>query len=318
MKTKAPFIDQPGLYTLDHEAYHADPCITPSLTSSIAKVLLRKSPRHAHAEHPRLTPKPKEEASDKFDLGQAAHALLLHEERKFAVNDGDSWRGNVAGIPSAKWKAQQRGDGKIPILFQQLEETREMVAECRRLLPDAEASEAFDMELGTTERTLVWHEAGGVVCRCKLDWIPNDLKARRAAFYDYKSTRASAHPDDWSKTGYGFDVDLQAAFYIRGLKKLFGVEEPRMRFVVQENYEPYELSVVELTPAALAFAERKVERALALWRLCMKKDLWPGYPTRIAYIQPPAYAEQEWLEREEREPIDDNMLERMIDWNRPD
>lgn len=316
-KTYVPFIDQPGLYTLDHDTYHADPCVTPSLTSSIGKLLLFASPRHAYTEHPRLTPQAPKEESDKFDKGNAGHALLLHDDRKFAVHVGDSWRGNVGGMPSAKWKAEQRDEGLIPILADQLEETREMVDECRRLLPEAEASDAFDLDLGTTERTLVWQDDGGVWCRCKLDWIPNELKARRQNFYDYKTTRASAHPEAWQKTGYGFHVDLQAAFYCRGIKKVFGIEEPRMRFVVQEVYPPYELSVVELTPAAMEFASRKVERMITLWRLCMKKNQWPGYPTRIAYIQPPAYAEQEWLEREEKEPMDEAMLDRLIDWQHP-
>ena len=38
------------------EAYHADPAPEPSLSSSVAKILVNLSPAHARIAHPRLNP----------------------------------------------------------------------------------------------------------------------------------------------------------------------------------------------------------------------------------------------------------------------
>ena len=38
---------EPGIHNLSAEVYHADPCVKPSLSSSIANVLLQQSPLHA-------------------------------------------------------------------------------------------------------------------------------------------------------------------------------------------------------------------------------------------------------------------------------
>ena len=34
--------------------YHADPCIEPSASSGILRLLMDRTPMHAHAAHPRL------------------------------------------------------------------------------------------------------------------------------------------------------------------------------------------------------------------------------------------------------------------------
>ena len=49
-------ISEPGVYSLPDDAYHADPCPGPSLSSSVAKLMLDRSPLHAWHAHPRLNP----------------------------------------------------------------------------------------------------------------------------------------------------------------------------------------------------------------------------------------------------------------------
>ena len=50
-------------------------------------------------------------------------------------------------------------------------------------------------------------------------------------------------------------------------------------------------------PALLAYAEREVERAIALWRRCLSAGEWPGYPTQIAYVDAPAWLLEQQEER---------------------
>jgi len=70
-------ITEPGIYDIPETDYHADPIAEPSLSSSIAKILLARSPRHAWANHPRLNPNQEPETRREFDFGSAAHAMLL-------------------------------------------------------------------------------------------------------------------------------------------------------------------------------------------------------------------------------------------------
>ena len=43
-----------GIHDIPPREYHADPCPAPSLSRSIAKLLVERSPAHAYAAHPRL------------------------------------------------------------------------------------------------------------------------------------------------------------------------------------------------------------------------------------------------------------------------
>lgn len=306
-------ITEPGAYKIEESAYHADPCPEPSLSTSIAKVLLGKSPRHAKTQHPRLNPNFTRTTRKEFDLGSAAHALMLGSHEKFVRIDAKDFRTKDA---KAARDAAYEFD-HIPLLEHQWTEVERMVAAGRAQLEVHEdARNAFTD--GTPEVVLIWQE-GGVWCRCMLDWKPNSSRV----FYDYKTTGQSANPDDFQSTFYNLTYDVQCAFYRRGIRAVLGVEDPVFEFVVQETADPFALSVVGITPAAVDLADRKVDEALNLWRWCLQNDTWPGYPNRTAYIEPPIWAEKKWLEREERDALgkegDDpsRLYKTMMDWYAP-
>jgi len=169
---------------------------------------------------------------------------------------------------------------------------------------------------GKPERTLIWRE-GSIWCRLKLDWQPD----AGTVFDDFKSTAASAHPDAWVRTAYGFGADFQAGFYRRGIRAVLGFENPTFRFVVQEVEPPYALSVIQFAPAAIDLADQDVDRAIALWTRCMAENRWPGYPNRTCHVDPPSY---EVWRREERVARDEGIraaggdsFAMMMDWQRP-
>src|SRR4051812_46738879 len=90
-------ITAPGIY-LDVAAndYHADPCPAPSLTQSVAKILLAKSPLHAWHAHPRLNPDYQHNDDTKFDVGNIAHKMLLGRGKQIEVLEFDDWRTKAA------------------------------------------------------------------------------------------------------------------------------------------------------------------------------------------------------------------------------
>lgn len=277
-----------GIFGLSADAYHADPCDQPSLSASICRILATSSPAHAKVAHPRLNPDYQRQEEERFDIGTAAHALLLEGEAAIQVIDAPDWR--TAAAREAREEA--RRNRKIPLLAHVLGDVEAMVAATRAQLDLIDADPALFTD-GKPERTLVWEEEG-VWCRARLDWLRDDL----AAVDDFKTTSRSANPEQWSRTVFsGYDV--QAAFYLRGVRAVAGVDAA-FRFCVQETFPPYALSVVSLAPDAMALAEAKVERALATWRECVETGVWPAYPTRVCFAELPPWMEAQWLEAEER------------------
>src|SRR5260221_11592401 len=118
----------PGFHKMSAEKYHADCCIVPSLSSSIAQVLLRESPRKAWFSHPRLNPAYRSQEESKFDIGTASHAMLLEGANIIETCDFADWRTNDA---KAKRDAA-RAAGKIPLLKRHRDDVVAMVAEIGR------------------------------------------------------------------------------------------------------------------------------------------------------------------------------------------
>ena len=310
-------IRQPGLYRelVSEMAYHSDPVATPSLSSGVAKILLEKTPRHAWMAHPRLNPNYVAETKPAFDLGSAAHTLMLQSGAAIEVIDAADYRTKAAKDA----RDEAHANFKTPILVGKMLEVVEMVNAGREQmagLADPIDRAAFSPGTGRPEQTMVWQE-GDVWCRARLDWEPDD----RNAFHDYKTTGQSAQPEAWAKTLYNVGGDVQAGFYRRGIRAVLGVEVPEWRYIVQETKAPYALSVVALSAGALDMAERKAKAAIKLWSRCMAEGKWPGYPSEVYYVDPPAYEEVRWCAREEQEKAAHDagidMFKRALDWQAP-
>ena len=272
-------IDKPGVYDIPPSRYHEDPVVEPSLSNSIAKTLLNFSPLHAAAEHPRLSRKPIRKQKDIFDLGTAAHTLLLGKGEPFEIVNADSWQTKAA----REAKSEARASGKTPILEYQFENTVEMVEACRDQLAEHEEGDLLAEGIG--EQTIVWQE-GDVWCRSLIDWSPPKVE-EGCTIVDYKSTGASAHPALWGlRTGPGIGFDFQNAFYNRGIRQVFKIKDFRFVFLVQENRPPYCISIIEVTPEARQKAMVHVKSAVGIWRTCLRSGDWPGYPMETIKVSP--------------------------------
>ena len=283
---------EPGIYSDVAEGdYHAD-CAAPSLSASIAKIMCNRSPLHAWERHPRLNPDYRPAEESKFDRGTAAHALLLEGSDRCAVIDADSWRTNAAKDE----RDAARAEGRVPLLAHEHEEACEMVEAIREQLYGLEVEPPL-FTGGAAEQTLVWDERG-VRCRARLDWLRDD----RQTIDDLKTTAGSAHPGEWSRRRmWDMGADIQARFYVRGVRALTG-REPAFRFVVAETCSPYAISCVSLSPSAVALADAKIDHALELWKRCLERDEWPGYPAEVAYAEPPAWELERLFDMREQVP----------------
>lgn len=272
--------------------YHADTVAdVPTLSASIAKLLISQSPAHAKAAHPRLNPNLVRDEDPRFDVGNVSHSLFLQGLETVEVLPYADWR--TAAAKEAR--AEARAHGLIPMLTEQAAEVYAMVNALRTQLEALEIQPALFTD-GKPEQTLVWEE-NGVMCRALLDWLRDDLTAAD----DLKTTSRSANPEAWCRnTLWSIGADIQVAFHLRGVKAITGAE-PEWRFVVAETAPPYAISVISLSPEARALAEAKVDWALTTWKRCLETNEWPAYPTQVCYAEPPGWAESQWLEKEVRE-----------------
>jgi hypothetical protein len=311
-------ITEPGVYDIPASAYHRDPVAVPSLSSSVGKALLR-SPRHGWNLHPRLNAAAAPENKKIFDLGRAAHALMTGADDNIAIIPAANYQTKTA----QEAKAAAYIDERNPLLPHEHAELLTAAAAWRQQIAVSEAAGAFVPGLGRGERTLIWQE-GDIWCRCRLDWQPNGGNI----FPDLKSTTASAEPDDWSRSNlYGggdgtrVGFEFQAAFYSRGIRALGLAADPQFKFLPAEIKAPHCLSVVQLPPQEAALADRKVEEAIQIWGWCLRNNRWPGYPSYTAYPQSPVYAQQRWLNREERQSLlsenGESLLKIAIDFQAP-
>lgn len=255
--------------------YHRDPCPAPSLSSGIIRALQR-SPAHAFHQHPRLGGAP-DTASQAKDDGTVLHGMILGTKESWRVLDFPDWRTKEA--KEARDAARQAG--AIPLLQHHFDALCETAAGIVANMPP--------LPQGLPEATLIWQE-GETWCRARVDWLADNATT---PLYDLKTTGLSADPAQWQRNLVS-TYCIQAAWYLRGARAL-GLKPREFTFIVAETEPPHGVSVMACAPSLLAYAEREIDRALALWRRCLANGQWPGYPTATAYVEAPAWL----LERQE-------------------
>lgn len=245
----------PGFYDDVPEIdYHADPT---SLSVSGAKTLLKAPALFRHQQqHPVF--------KATFDLGSAAHELVLGVGPGIVQVDADSWRTKAA----QEQRDAARVEGKTPLLVEDYRTVQAMAGVL--------SSHTLAMQLlgdGKPEvSAYAADEATGIMRRCRFDWLGPTILT------DYKSA-VSAEP--WAFAGavakYGYHQ--QAAWYLDLARDLDHPAEA-FAFIVQEKTAPYLVEVYDLDAAALERGRVLNRRALERFRDCTESGLWPGYTAR--------------------------------------
>lgn len=298
-----PIIKVPGLYQLDDVDYFADPCPQPSLTQSIAKLLIERSPMHAAFAHPRLNPQWQPDSEKKFDVGNIAHALLMGRGRQIHLVDADDWRTKAAKDERETALKQ----GKQPCLRKHMTLGLAMHHAAQQTLSEC----GIEWREGTgihSESTMIWYERppgekitkakkraafkGGLWLRTKMDRVV--FNPSHIVVYDYKTTGMSAADGDATRRLYDAGWDIQAAMHARGLTALHPLMAGCTRhvFIVQETDAPYCCNIFELPESVMTGGRKRLERAIALWADCTKKNSWPAYTKRVHPIFYPSWALQ--------------------------
>jgi hypothetical protein len=221
-----------------------------------------------------------------YDLGHAAHKLVLGVGEPIIPVDADDWRTKAA--KEMRDKAHANGD--IPLLRADYDTVHAMAAALRR---HPVAGPLFTPGTGLPEQSLFWQDPDfGVWRRCRLDWLRHRADDTRLIIPDYKTCYA-ADPEAAAKAMANYCYHQQGAWYVDGAIAcgLAGDIEPAFLLVFQEKTPPYLVGTYQVHLTALAAGRVRNRKALDIYRTCSAAGRWPGYGgDDIAVLELPGWA----------------------------
>jgi hypothetical protein len=253
---------------LTAEAYHAD---RTSISSSGLRALLDPG-CPAQFKYDRDNPPAHKR---EFDLGHAAHKLVLGDGPEFRVIDYPDYK---------KKAAQNERDeayalGLVPLLTKEHEQVQTMADAIRR---HPIAGGLFAPDTGRAELSIYWTDpATGVRCRVRPDWLKE--MPGLALAVDYK-TITKADPTTASRAIKDHSYHQQDAFYTDGIWAALEPEDVRFIFVFQAKQPPYLITVRELTQQDRDIGRARNERALRLYAECESTGVWPDWTGPVTEI----------------------------------
>ncbi len=276
-------ITEPGVYDgIPEGIYHALPGLS---STGIKRMLQAPAVYRWHADHPSQPKKT-------FDFGHAVHARVLGVGLPVAVIPEDLLATNgAASTKAAKaFVAEARAEGKTVLKF---EEYAEVIAMADAVLSHPDAGPLLTG--AQPEVSLLWDDPlAGIRCRGRLDY----WHERANVAVDLKSAR-SADPQRFARHAVEYGYPEQGAHYQTGTAILTGRAAPRFIHVLVEKEPPHLVSVVELDSDFLAVAYDRVRYAINLYADCEATGRWPGIPTGVHRIQPPAWYRADTLDEME-------------------
>lgn len=287
-----------GVAQISPEAYHADEHTpSPSLSSSLARTLINKTPLHAWAASPRLQREfpdvggipaaPKE--TDAFDIGRVCHAILLGRGESIDVVVADAWTTKAAKAQ----RAESREAGRTPILLAQYDAARAMADIARAKVAEA----GLEIDPARSEMP-AYAVIDGVRCRALIDNAP---AWPSSPLLDYK-TCEDASPEACLRSVQSYGYDFQWQWYREVWKAATG-ETRTLIFLFQEKAPPHSCQIVELYDGRgegdwSEDAAEKCAEARRIWLACLETGQWPDYPTRIATLYAPQFYRNRWADKQ--------------------
>lgn len=273
-----------GVYDdIPEDVYHSDPVPGGSLSSTGARLLLQPGgPAKYRWQQDHPAP-----AKRVFEIGSAAHQVVLGAGPELVRIDADEWRSKDIKAQVADVRAR----GAIPLKPAEYQMVHDMADAIRR---HPLTKTLFDPTNGVPERTIIWQDdQTGVWRRARLDWLPNP-SGGRLVIADYK-TAADASPAGVRKAIAARGYHLQDPWYRDAVVAADLADDPLFVFVFQEKTPPYLVNVVALEPDDVQAGREKNRQALELYATCAATGVWPGYcEHEINPIRLPGWAADAW------------------------
>jgi hypothetical protein len=249
-------MNHPGLLLMPAKRYHADKSIG---HSGIIKML--RSPAHLreYLDHPHL-PTPA------MAFGSAVHTFVLEQERfadEFVVAEKFDRRTKEGKEAAARFEEEHQGKTLM---------TSEDIATLTlvRAAVHSHQGAAKLLRQGAAELSAFWLDKNtGISCKCRPDWFNGEV------IVDLKSC-VDASSSGFSRAIATYGYDIQAAFYVDGIKAVTGMELP-FKFVAVEKEAPHAVAVYRADPEIIEVGRKKYRAALQLLKWCQESGSWPAY-----------------------------------------
>ena len=265
----------------------------PVFRSGMARAMLDCEKRAWHESW--LNKDREQDDTNVTDIGSVAHAVLLHsEEDKIAEINPDNYLSQKNEVPIG-WtnksiraaRDDARAAGRIPILTADMAAVRAMVASAQSFMGRVKSKEggiSTAFEAGHREATILC-DVMGVPCAIRPDIWYDDIVIH------VKTTAGSANPEAWSRTQlHGDRQYITAAFYRRVMLEALQADTAHFFLVIEQN-PPHLCSLIGMDPRTMDFGHAQTGRSLEDWRMCVEKQRWDAYPTRVCYPELPPWIE---------------------------
>jgi len=266
-----------------NEQYINDPCETPSLNYSTAKVLLQQSPLHAWMQHSMLGGV-KKEPTAAMDAGTLIHKLLLGEGHEIVIGEFENFRTKDAQT----WRDKARADNFLPILQHQFNEAFYAVEKIRNNLSLLD----IDLMDGQNEFKIQF-ESDGVLCRRALDsWNEALIQIREL------KTINNACPAYCAGQSIRMGYDVEYAASVDAIQTLYPDYAGRIDFVFIfcELEPPYAVYAARPDGVFSQLGFSKWDKAKRIWKACLETNTWPAYAENIGSLTAPLWAVKELIE----------------------
>lgn len=281
-------ITEPGIYEISMDEYHSDCAPGASISSSGLRTIELECPLEYWAFSYLNPERFEKEPTDAFNMGRAAHCLLLGDEdwnANYVVRplkiDGKPWNGNRTVC--REWLAEQSEKGLTVITPDELIHIHGMAKVLER------HPLAALLTTGDVEKSLIWQdEETGVWLKARPDIIPT----YDSTVVDYKTTVARVQPYQLTADVVKWGYHQQMALIEERLEILADKRNLNMVLLFQQKKPPYHLAPMEVSPELLAIGRDQNRRAIRTFAKCIETGEWPGYVPLgdIPVIHPP-----EWL-----------------------
>jgi PDDEXK-like domain of unknown function (DUF3799) len=278
-----PIITEAGAYAdIPMSDYHRNANLLPgpSLSSSGAKKIVAQSAYHYWYDSPLNPNRPEESEKPHFNVGKAAHDMLLMgddwRKKYFVTPDGFSLAATNKFAAAIKERAAAIEAG-IPVLRFQDSQVVEAVTEAIGANKDAINA----LSNGLPEMTLAWQDKEtGVWLRARPDWLPHSIinGAPVRVVTDLKFlAQTHCRPHGFSKALFDFGYHQSAAFYDDGIEAIYGQRATNWLFVAVEKDAPHSVSVYELPQQDVERGRFQNRQAIRTFADCLAADKWPSY-----------------------------------------
>lgn len=275
------------LLDVSHTDYHADRLLpdTPTLSRSIAEVLLSQSPKHAFKAHPRLGGGGNKKATASMDKGTFLHDRFLGGGPEIVIIDAPDWRARKNPKPGftvadpGPLKEEALAAGKLAMLPHELEARAWQENNLRKLVLSHPTMANFDKMV--KEAVIVWEDENGVIWRCRLDLA----LFSHGESWDLKFTENASDEAIERAVRYGSHA-LQCAVYESAMDaltpELMGRNELHFLFV---EFDGIGCRSARPGPGKLNIARDQMKRASKIWKRCLESGEWPQYPTAELIVE---------------------------------